>query len=217
VHPATSGHSTGTLVHAVLAHAPDLTGVGEERRPGIVHRLDKGTSGLIVVAKNDQAHRALQAQFKARQVRKVYLALVDGQVQPPRGRIDAPIGRDPRNRQRMAALAGGRPAVTLYRVLEWFDAGHPYTLLACEPRTGRTHQIRVHLAALGFPIVGDELYRRRKTPLELKRPFLHAQRLGFYLPATGEYREFEAALPPELEAALAHLRGVDLPKTESAG
>ena len=206
VHPATSGHMTGTLVNAVLGHVPLLEGIGGERRPGIVHRLDKGTSGLIVVAKHDRAMRALQAQFKARQVHKVYLALVDGAVEPARGRIEIPIDRDPRQRQRMAAVAGGRPAVTLYRTLETFGGAHAYTLLACEPRTGRTHQIRVHLAALGTPIVGDATYRRHKTPLELDRPFLHAHRLGFKHPSTGEPVEFEAPLPHELEEVLAGLR-----------
>jgi 23S rRNA pseudouridine1911/1915/1917 synthase len=206
VHPAPSGHRHGTLVQAVLAHVPGLAGIGGERRPGIVHRLDKGTSGLIVVAKHDRALRALQEQFKARTVAKRYLALVYGHVQPERGRIDVPVARDPRRRQRMAALAGGRPAVTRYRTLERFAVPEPYSLLACEPRTGRTHQIRVHLAALGYPIVGDTLYGRRTTPFGLGRPFLHAERLGFHLPGTGEWREFAAPLPPALDGVLAALR-----------
>ena len=197
VHPA-PGHSAGTLVNAVLAHAPDLSGVGGETRPGIVHRLDKETSGLIVVAKNDRAHRHLAAQLKARRMDKRYLALVDGAPPTESGTIDAPIGRDPRRPRHMAAIASGRPAVTPFRTLER-HAQH--TLLECKPVTGRTHQIRVHLASIGCPVVSDRVYGRGTPSLPLDRHFLHAARLTFTLPS-GEERTFEAPLPPELESAL---------------
>ncbi|MEK7310589.1 MAG: RluA family pseudouridine synthase, partial [Chloroflexota bacterium] len=183
VHPA-AGHPGGTLVNAVLAHAPDLEGVGDERRPGIVHRLDRDTSGLIVVAKNDRAHRHLQSQFKDRVAQKLYLALVVGKPPSPTGRIEAPIGRDPKNRQRMAVTSGdsGRDATTVYRTVESFKQ---FTLIEAEPKTGRTHQIRVHLTFLGCPIAGDPLYA---TPRSvgvrlpgLHRQFLHATRLTLAL------------------------------------
>lgn len=203
VHPA-HGHASGTLVNAVLAHCPELEGVGGEQRPGIVHRLDKDTSGLIVIAKNDRAHRELQRQFKAREVAKAYLALVEGRVSPQRGIIEAPIGRDPVHRQRMAVVRNGREAVTRYMVLETFPE---YTLVEVEPVTGRTHQIRLHLAFIGHPVVGDRVYGRRKQRLNLNRHFLHAHRLTLTLPGTGERRTFIAPLPPELEAVLAELRG----------
>lgn len=202
VHPA-HGHASGTLVNAVLAHCPELEGVGGEQRPGIVHRLDKDTSGLIVIAKNDRAHRELQRQFKAREVTKAYLALVEGHVSPQRGIIEAPIGRDPVHRQRMAVVRNGREAVTRYRVLETFPE---YTLVEAEPVTGRTHQIRLHLAFIGHPVVGDRVYGRRRQRLSLNRHFLHAHRLTLALPSTGERRTFIAPLPPELEAVLAELR-----------
>ncbi len=203
VHPA-HGHTSGTLVNAVLAHCPALEGVGGEQRPGIVHRLDKDTSGLIVIAKNNRAHRELQRQFKAREVSKAYLALVEGRVSTPRGIIEAPIGRDPVHRQRMAVVRNGREAITRYTVLETFPE---YTLAEAEPVTGRTHQIRLHLAFIGHPVVGDRVYGRRKQRLELNRYFLHAHRLTLSLPGRGERRTFIAPLPPELEAVLAELRG----------
>jgi len=207
VHPA-AGNWHGTLVNAVLYHCPGLEGVGGARRPGIVHRLDKDTSGVIVVAKNDNAHRALQAQFKARQVHKIYLALVFGQMAPPRGEIHAAIGRDTRDRKRMAVVptSQGRLAVTCYETLDIFKSpatGERLSLLACQPLTGRTHQIRVHLAHIKHPIVGDEVYGgRRRSPVACPRQFLHAHRLRFRLPATGAEVEFTAALPSELEAVL---------------
>ncbi len=206
VHPA-PGHSTGTLVNAILHHVPDLAGVGGEVRPGIVHRLDKDTSGLMLVAKNDRAHRALQQQFKARTVHKVYLALLDGVLTPRQGTIDAPIGRDPRQRQRMAVILQpgskqARPATTRYNVVNYFDG---YTLVEAEPLTGRTHQIRVHFQFVGFPLVGDRVYGHRKQRLACPRQFLHARQLGFYLPATGEYVEFTSPLPPDLQVVLDHL------------
>lgn len=204
VHPA-AGHSTGTLVHAALAHAPELEGIGGEKRPGIVHRLDKETSGLILIAKNDRAHRWLQDQFRLRKVKKVYLALVDGFPPTPTGRIEAFIGRDPDHRKRMAIVSAqkGREAVTEYRTVETFTR---HTLIEAHPLTGRTHQIRLHLAFLGCPIVGDTIYGHRKQSLELARHFLHAARLTILLPGEEKPRTFEAALPAELENLLSTLR-----------
>lgn len=204
VHPA-AGHATGTLVHAALAHAPELEGIGGERRPGIVHRLDKDTSGLIMVAKNERSHRWLQDQFRLRRVKKVYLALVDGFAPTPTGRIEAFIGRDPEHRKKMAIVSAqkGREAVTEYRVLETF-ANH--SLIEAHPLTGRTHQIRLHLAFLGCPIVGDSIYGHRKPSLGLQRHFLHAARLTIQLPGEAQPRTFEAALPLELDDLLSSLR-----------
>jgi len=203
VHPA-FGHQSGTLVNAVLAHCPDLAGVGGELRPGIVHRLDKDTSGLIVVAKGDVALRNLQEQFKGREVQKAYLALVEGHVSPPTGLIDAPIGRDPRARKKMAVVPrGGREAQTEYRALEFYAE---HTLVEAHPLTGRTHQIRIHMAFIGHPIVGDPVYGFRKQRAKAPRLFLHAARLGFRLPGTGEWREFQAPLPDDLAAVLERLR-----------
>ena len=200
VHPA-PGHSGGTLVNAVLAHAPDLSGVGGETRPGIVHRLDKETSGLIVVAKHDRAHRHLAAQLKDRRMDKRYVTLVDGAPPSESGTIEAPIGRDPRRPQRMAAVASGRPATTHFRVLRHFAK---HTLLECKPVTGRTHQIRVHLASLGCPVVADLVYGRSRSTVPLERHFLHAARLTFLLPS-GPERTFESPLPEELERALTQI------------
>lgn len=204
VHPA-AGHSSGTLVHAALAHAPELEGIGGEKRPGIVHRLDKDTSGLILIAKNDRAHRWLQDQFRLRKVKKVYLALVDGFPPTPTGRIEAYIGRDPNHRKKMAIVSAqkGREAVTEYRTVETFTK---HTLIEAHPLTGRTHQIRLHLAFLGCPIVGDTIYGHRKQTLELPRHFLHAARLTIQLPGEEKARTFEAALPAELEELLSTLR-----------
>ena len=202
VHPA-PGHKAGTLVAAVLAHAPDLAGIGGTQRPGIVHRLDKDTSGLILVAKNDAAYRHLQGQFQNRAVHKVYLALLEGYPPAEHGRIEAPISRDPRHRQRMAVVVNGREAVSEYRVVARY-AG--YTLVAAEPKTGRTHQIRVHFSWLGHPIVGDTVYGRRTAALACPRQFLHAHRLGFRLPTTGRHVEFESPLPADLLAVLAKLK-----------
>ena len=199
VHPA-PGHPRHTLVNAILAHYPHLSGVGSPGRPGIVHRLDKNTSGLIVVAKNDAAQQNIAAQIKARSVVKRYLVLVLGHLSPDRGIIEAPIGRDPGNRKRMAVVSGGREARTQYRVIKYMDN---YTLLEVSPETGRTHQIRVHLAAIGYPVVGDEVYGT-KSPI-LRRQFLHAHHLGFRLPSTGEQIELSSELPPDLEEALKHI------------
>jgi len=200
IHPA-PGHRSGTLVNALLARCPDLAGDSGDARPGIVHRLDRDTSGLILVAKNEPIRRALQRQFKARQVHKVYVALLDGHLEAAHGRIEAPLGRDPRRRQRMAVVPGGREAITEYRLLASF-AGGDYSLVEAEPKTGRTHQIRVHFASIGHPVVGDTVYGRRRTRLPVPRQFLHAQRLGFTHPLTGQPLEFEAPLPIDLAAVL---------------
>jgi 23S rRNA pseudouridine1911/1915/1917 synthase len=204
VHPA-AGHSRGTLVHAALAHAPEMEGIGGEQRPGVIHRLDKNTSGLILLAKNERAHRWLQEQFRARQVEKIYLALVDGKPPTPAGRVEAAIGRDPRARQKMAIVAAekGRSAASEYRTLENF-ANH--TLLEVRPITGRTHQIRLHLAFLGCPVVGDTIYGRKYPTLPLERHFLHAYRLAIRLPGEEQPRRFEAPLPNELSELLNNLR-----------
>ncbi len=200
VHPS-PGHSSHTLVNAVLAHCPNLSGVGGQRRPGIVHRLDKDTSGLIIVAKNDAAHLSLSRQLKERRVEKTYVALVEGRL-APEGTIDAPIARDPRHRKRMAVVEGGREARTRYRLLRPVDG---CSLAEVRPETGRTHQIRVHFASIGHPLVGDTVYGRRKEDSPVRRQFLHAQRLAFHHPRTGERLELEAPLPEDLLHALADL------------
>jgi 23S rRNA pseudouridine1911/1915/1917 synthase len=202
VHPG-AGHSSGTLVNAVLAHCPPIADVGGAGRGGLVHRLDKDTSGLILVGKDDATHTALQRQFKRRQVTKTYLALVEDQVQPREGIIEAPIGRDKRQRKKMTVVRSGRKARTTYRVIEQF-ADH--TLLEVCPHTGRTHQVRVHLAWLGYPIVGDAVYGHRRQRLLKSRHFLHAARLRIIHPATGEEIVFEAPLPPKLANVLEQLR-----------
>ena len=196
VHPG-PGHPDHTLVNALLARCPDIQGIGGAIRPGIVHRLDKDTSGLMMVAKTHQAHQALSAQIKDRQVTKGYLALTAGVLSSREGRIDAPIGRDPRHRKRMAVVLGGRQAGTRYRVLETL-AGH--SLLELYLETGRTHQVRVHLAYLGHPLLGDAVYGR-SSPL-LKRHFLHAHHLGFKHPVTEELVEFRSGLPADLASVV---------------
>jgi 23S rRNA pseudouridine1911/1915/1917 synthase len=204
VHPA-AGHETGTLVHAVLGYDPELEGIGGEERPGVVHRLDKETSGLILLAKNERAHRWLQDQFRLRKVEKTYIALVDGAPPTPSGRVEAPIGRDPSHRKKMAILSPGkgREAVSEYRTLESFKE---HTLLEFHPLTGRTHQIRLHCAFLGCPIVGDKVYGRRRGSVEIDRHFLHAARLKIILPGKNKPQTFEARLPGELQAILDSLR-----------
>ncbi|HEY70312.1 MAG TPA: RluA family pseudouridine synthase [Anaerolineae bacterium] len=204
VHPS-PGHRAGTLVNAALAHAPDIQGVGGELRPGVVHRLDKDTSGLVVLAKHDQALRMLQQQFKQRAVEKVYLGLVDGKPPTRSGRVDAAIGRGRRYRKRMVVLpeGKGRAAKTAYHTLESFQE---HTLLEIRPETGRTHQIRVHMAFLGCPIAGDKVYGRRKATISIRRHFLHAQRLTLTLPSEREPQAFQAAMPDELAAVLDQLR-----------
>jgi 23S rRNA pseudouridine1911/1915/1917 synthase len=204
VHPAV-GHASGTLVHAALAHAPDMEGIGGEIRPGVVHRLDKDTSGLILVAKNERTQLTLQNQFRLRQVKKVYLALVDGMPPTPKGRVEAPIGRDPSKRKQMAVvpLKRGREAVTEYFTLEKFPH---HTLVEAHPLTGRTHQIRLHMAFLGCPIVADTIYGFTHPSLPLKRQFLHAARITFVLPGEKQASTFEAPLPQDLSAVLEGLR-----------
>lgn len=209
VHPA-PGVSDGTLVNALLAHCPDLADSGDQR-PGIVHRLDRDTSGLVLVAKNEKVRRALQRQFKEREVRKAYLALLDGHLQPAWGRIEGPVGRDPHHRQRMAVLPGGREAVTEYHVLEQFShqvgpVAGDYTLVEAQPLTGRTHQLRVHFASIDHPVVADDIYGRRRCRLPLSRHFLHAWRLGFKHPSTGQQMQLEAPLPEDLDTVLDLLR-----------
>ncbi len=207
VHPA-AGHASGTLVHAVLGHAPDIQGIGGVERPGIVHRLDKDTSGLIVVAKNDRAHRWLQDQFRSRQVTKIYLALVDGKPPTPSGRVEASIGRDRLHRKKMAVTTAGsgRPSISEYKTLEKFKQ---HTLLEFHPITGRTHQVRLHCLFLGCPIVGDTVYGRKKPSLEMRRHFLHSFRLNITLPGEDQARWFEAPLPEELRQILETLRKED--------
>lgn len=200
VHPS-AGHQSGTLVHAALAHSKDIEGVGGVQRPGVVHRLDKDTSGLILLAKNDTAHQWLQDQFSLRQVEKIYHALVDGAPPTPRGRVEAAIGRDPVNRKKMAVVppAKGRAAVSEYSTLRNYTA---HTLLEVHPITGRTHQIRLHLAFLECPVVGDRVYGRRHASLPLERQFLHAARLLIRLPGDEYLSEFEAPLPEDLSDCL---------------
>jgi 23S rRNA pseudouridine1911/1915/1917 synthase len=202
VHPA-PGHPGGTLVNALLARYPDMQ-VSGDLRPGIVHRLDAGTSGLLVVARHDAALRDLADQQRARQMRKIYLAVVEGRFKDVEGVIDAPVGRHPVDRLRMAVVRTGRSARTHYRVVEELGG---YTLLELRLETGRTHQIRVHLQHMGRPVLGDPLYGARKgrPSFGLDRQFLHAQQLGFRLPGGG-WREFSSPLPADLQATLMKLR-----------
>lgn len=204
VHPS-MGHSSGTLVQGVLAYAPELEGVGDVLRPGVVHRLDKDTSGLILFAKNDRAHQELQAQFKDREVEKQYLALVDGAPPTPSGKVDASIGRDQHHRQRMAVVPSvkGREAITTFHTMEGYPA---HTLLDVYPQTGRTHQIRVHLAFVGCPIVGDTYYGNRVSTLDTTRHLLHAAQLKLFLPGREKLMTFQSPLPDDFERILEMLR-----------
>jgi len=206
VHPA-PGHSRGTLVNALLNHCDDLSGIGGIRRPGIVHRLDKDTSGLLIVAKNDLAHRRLSAQLKARVINREYIALVNGLVRPAHGRIEAPVGRHPVHRKKMAVVESGREAVTRYRTIKTY---HRYSLLQLQLETGRTHQIRVHLSYLGYPVVGDLLYAGNLSgglPAELVFPqALHARRISFTHPVSGIKMSFSTPLPPEFAGLLLWLK-----------
>lgn len=219
VHPA-PGHYTGTMVHGLLHHCKDLSGIGGIYRPGIVHRLDKDTSGLIVVAKNDQAHNSLSLQFKNGQVKKQYITLVWGQVKKDKGTIDLPIGRHPKKRKEMAVTnPGGRSAVTHWRKNEIYNSG--FSLLEVTLETGRTHQIRVHLSHIGHPVVGDPVYGKRQKswnrhPLSIKyllpqinRQMLHAYVLGFIHPDKNRYCEFKASLPPDMAHLIQILKNQD--------
>ena len=213
VHPG-AGNASGTLVNALLHHVRDLSGIGGVLRPGIVHRLDRGTSGLLVVAKDDEAHRALARQFAGRSVEKEYLALVLGVPQRKQGRIDAPIARHPVHRQRMSLREGGRSARSDYTVVEALDGA---ALVRVRIHTGRTHQIRVHLASIGHPVAGDKVYggtrtlpggraASREALLSLQRPALHAARLAFDHPESAERLHFASPLPGDIEAVLDRLR-----------
>ncbi len=204
VHPS-AGHPGGTLVNAVLAHDPDMQGVGGEIRPGLVHRLDRDTSGVIVLAKNDKSLSFLQRQFLEREVEKNYTALVDGHPPTPTGRVEAFIGRDPKDRKKMAVVpeSKGREAISEYRLIESFPK---HNLLSVNIMTGRTHQIRVHLAFLGVPVVADLIYGKRKASLDLQRQFLHARALEIRLPGERFNRRFEAPLAQELQDVLDKLK-----------
>ncbi len=214
VHPA-PGHSRGTLVNALLHHCPNLSGVGGIRRPGIVHRLDKNTSGLLLVAKNDFTHRALSAQLKSRQLKREYIALVAGRVKPLLGRVEAPIARHPHHRKKMAVVAGGRPAVTRYRGLKYYGR---YSLIRLNLETGRTHQIRVHMSHLGYPVVGDPTYAAggwKELPESLAAPqALHACRLQLIHPRTARVLELTAPLPPSFKKVLHHLKAISVSPEE---
>ncbi|NLY75083.1 MAG: RluA family pseudouridine synthase [Firmicutes bacterium] len=201
VHPA-AGNYRGTLVNALLDHCRDLSGIGGVIRPGIVHRLDKDTSGILVAAKNDYAHLHLAAQLKARTMKRVYQALVHGNP-PESGRVEAPIGRDPVARKKMAVVANGKPAATNYRVVEYFPK---FALLEARLESGRTHQIRVHLSHLGYPVVGDPLYGRKREIVPISGQALHAGTLGFIHPRSSEYLEFSKPVPDEMQNAIAWCR-----------
>ncbi len=204
VHPA-AGHDHGTLVHAALAHAPEMEGIGGERRPGVVHRLDKDTSGIIIMAKNDQAHRFVQKQFKDRTISKKYLAITDGFPPTPNGQVEAPIGRDPSHRKKMAIVPSqrGREATTVYKVVERYEK---HALIEAFPKTGRTHQIRLHLAFLECPILGDKIYGYKKISFPVSRQMLHAAQIEFILPGEVNRRVFNAPIPDDMERVLHDLR-----------
>ncbi|ARF18396.1 RluA family pseudouridine synthase [Sporosarcina sp. P3] len=201
VHPSV-GHVSGTLVNGLMYQVTDLSGINGVMRPGIVHRIDKDTSGLLMVAKNDKAHVSLVNQLVAKSVNRVYTALVHGHIPHDNGTIDAPIGRDKRDRQRMAVVDEGKNAVTHFKVLERFGA---YTLVECRLETGRTHQIRVHMKYIGYPLVGDPKYGQRKT-IDFGGQVLHAGTIGFEHPTTDEYMEFTAPLPENFQQLLNELR-----------
>ena len=202
VHPG-SGRPGGTLANALLARLPELAALGEGLRPGIVHRLDKDTSGLLVVARSARALMSLRSQLASRSLSRTYLALVHGRLAAREGTIDAPIGRHPRHRTTMAVVPSGRPAVTRYRVVESFQR---YSLLEVSLVTGRTHQIRVHVAHIGHPVAGDRVYGRGRDGLGIERQALHAWRLRLQHPASGEAMAFEALPPPDFTSAVAQAR-----------
>jgi len=206
VHPG-AGHSGGTLVNGVLARFPEIASVGDEQRPGIVHRLDRDTSGLLVVARSVRAYESLVRQISSRTVDRRYIALVWGHMSSPRGVVDAPIGRSTARRTRMAVRESGKEARTAYDVRTAYERP-PCALLDCRLETGRTHQIRVHLSAIGHPIVGDATYGGAREAIRLDRPFLHASELAFDRPTTGERLSFADPLPPELAVVLDRLSAV---------
>ncbi|EQB87081.1 23S rRNA pseudouridine1911/1915/1917 synthase [Clostridium punense] len=203
VHPA-PGNYTGTLVNALLYHCKDLSGINGVIRPGIVHRIDKDTTGILVVAKNDNAHNKLAEQLKNHSMTRTYYALVEGNVKQDEGIVNAPIGRHPVDRIKMAVVKDGREAVTHYKVIERFG---DYTLVKCNLETGRTHQIRVHMAHIGHPLVGDNVYGYKKQKFNLKGQVLHAKELGFIHPTSGEYIHFDSELPKYFIELLEKLRG----------
>ena len=207
VHPA-AGNLEGTLVNALMAYCGDnLSGINGEIRPGILHRIDKDTSGLLLVAKDDRAHLGLSEQIKEHSLTREYMALVHGKIKDDSGTIDAPIGRDPKDRKKMTITnKNSRDAVTHFYVLERFDK---YTLVRCRLETGRTHQIRVHMSKNGHPIVGDPVYGRKKEEFKLNGQLLHARKVGFMHPVSGEYMEFEKAAPDYFEDVLVRLRRRD--------
>ncbi len=220
VHPS-PGHLKGTLVHGLLSRCRDLSGIGGILRPGIVHRLDKDTSGLLVVAKSDRAHSFLSAQFKAGTVKKRYLAIVHGVMRAREGKIELPIARHPKRRKEMAvASEGGKEATTLWQKIE--DLGGRFSFLSVMPKTGRTHQIRVHLSSVGHPILGDTVYGFKRqwwkkhfpsgkgSEFSVGRQMLHAETLGFLHPESGEYREYAAPLPEDMTDAMKELKLLDL-------
>jgi 23S rRNA pseudouridine1911/1915/1917 synthase len=199
-HPS-PGQTEHTLINAILSYYPRLAELGDTLRPGIVHRLDKDTSGIIIIAKNTRAQLHLINQFKERIVKKVYLTLVKGHLTPEEGTIEAPVGRHPGDRTKMAVVSYGRPARSTYKVVKYING---YTFLEVRPETGRTHQIRVHFSAIGYPVVGDAVYGEKS--LYLKRQFLHAHRLKFKLPSTGEMIELKSELPEDLKQALDNIK-----------
>jgi len=202
VHPA-PGNYSGTLVNALLNHCRDLSGINGVLRPGIVHRIDKDTSGALVVAKNDISHNSLARQLKDHSMTRSYLALVEGIIKPDEGSIDEPIGRNPNDRIKMGVVKNGKKAITHYKVTERFGS---HTLVECNLETGRTHQIRVHMAKIGHPLVGDLVYGFKKQRFNLKGQVLHAKRLGFIHPSTNEYMEFNSPLPAYFEKLITKLR-----------
>lgn len=205
VHPG-AGHLHGTMVGGLVARFPEIVDVGQPDRPGIVHRLDRGTSGLLVVARSARAYRHLVDQLASRTVERAYRTLVWGHPDSPRGVVDAPIGRSPRHPTKMAVTATGKEARTRYEVQHRYEQPSPTAELTCRLETGRTHQIRVHLAAIGHPVVGDDRYGGVRESIDIGRPFLHAEHLAFDHPATGERLTFTSTLPDDLESVLALVR-----------
>ncbi|MEA4826646.1 MAG: RluA family pseudouridine synthase [Clostridium sp.] len=201
VHPA-PGNYSGTLVNALLYHCKDLSGINGVARPGIVHRIDKDTSGVLVIAKNDKSHNKLSEQLKEHSMKREYIALVEGVIKQDKGVVDKPLGRNPKDRLKMGIVEGGKRAVTHYEVLKRFEK---YTLIKCILETGRTHQIRVHMAYLGHPLVGDPVYGYKKQKFNVAGQMLHAKKLGFIHPSTEEYMEFESDIPKYYEEVIRKL------------